>query len=182
MSIKRKQLLNWLLVLFIPVYGVFLSLPFVTEVGYEYLRNTAEKSKTEMNKLAVELSKFRAQYGRYPHSSASQWITDASLTVDGKDVYMIPYGAKGEGIFDPFIADAYTQPYRYYSDGETWFVVACDGPDQDEDVTPDVLRQFAKPSYEELQPWTYNPHQGYRSGGDVVVTNGEKEKQEEKIQ
>jgi len=167
-----KRILHWLLLSLIPIYGVFLSLPFVTEVGYEYLRNTAEKTKADMSLLADELEKFRSQYGKYPNSSASAWITDASLAVDGKDVFLISQGTKGAGIFDPFIADAYTQPLRYYGDGETWFILASDGPDQDEDLTAEVLRQFTKPSYKQLIPWTYNSHNGYRSGGDVIVTSG----------
>lgn len=178
--LNLKRILNWLLLSLIPIYGVFLSLPFVTDVGYEYLRNTAEKSKSDMRRLAGELEKFRVQYGRYPNPSASSWITDASLTVEGKDVFLITPGMKGAGIFDLFIADAYTQPFRYYGDGETWFVLASNGPDRDEDITAEVLRQFTKPSYEALLKWIYNPNNGYRSGGDVIVTRGDRENSDEK--
>ncbi|MBN2325875.1 MAG: hypothetical protein JXR73_01885 [Candidatus Omnitrophica bacterium] len=151
------------------LYAAFLSLPHVTEVGYIYLRDTAKKAQSEMERLSDEVESFRREHGRYPRASAAGWITEASLTVDGEAVFLIATGNRSEYIFDPFIADAYTQPYRYYSDCERWHVIVCNGPDQDADIDSNFIETFAKPSYQNLAPRMYNPGNGYRSGGDVVV-------------
>ncbi|MGC9326292.1 MAG: hypothetical protein ACP5I1_01530 [Candidatus Hinthialibacter sp.] len=164
-----KRVRDSLLLLCIPLYAAFLSLPHVTEVGYIYLRDTAKKAQSEMERLSDELEAFRRKYGRYPRASAAGWITEASATIEGEAVFFIAPGTRSEFIFDPFIADAYTQPYRYYSDGERWHVIVCNGPDQDADIDSTFLDTFTKPAYHNLAPRMYNPGNGYRSGGDVAV-------------
>lgn len=165
----QRKIFQSVLWLFLPVYAVFLSLPFVTDVGYVYLRDTAEKARKEMRTIAEELEAFHRQNQRYPNVPASYWITEASLEVNGQAVYLYPPGFKSETIFDPFIADGYTQPVRYYSDGATWFALVCDGPDQDGDITEEVFQSLQTPTEDSLREWIYQPENGYRSGGDVAV-------------
>ncbi len=169
MRVIHRTILKGLLWLFLSAYGVFLSLPFVTDAGYVYLRDTAEKARKEMQTIANELEAFHRQHQRYPHVPASHWITEASLEVNGQAIFLYPPGFKSETIFDPFIADGYTQPVRYYSDGSTWFTLVCDGPDQDGDITEEVFRSLQKPTEDTLREWMYHPENGYRSGGDVAV-------------
>jgi hypothetical protein len=169
MLCQKNRIFSLLLLSFIPVYGIFLSLPVITDVGYEYLHNTAVRAESEMQSLAESIDNIHKQYGCYPNMPASRFVVDASLTVDGETINIITPEIINTVAFDPFIAGGYSQSYRYYTDGQSWFVLACNGPDQDEDITNGVLQSIQHPSKDSLREWLYDPQNGYRSAGDVIV-------------
>ncbi len=171
MFFRKNRLSSWLLLLFIPLYGVFLSLPVITDVGYEYLHNTAVRAESEMQSIAESIDKIYKQYGCYPNMPASYSVVDASLTVGGESIPIFTSEIINTVAFDPFVAGGYTQSYRYYTDGQSWFVLACNGPDEDEDITYSVLCDIPNPSYDNLRDSLYDPQNGYRSVGDIIVVH-----------
>ncbi len=171
MFYRKNRILDWLLLLCIPLYGVFLSLPVITDVGYEYLYNTAVRAESEMQSIAEAIDKIHARYGCYPDMSASHFVVDASLTVNGEDIGIFSTEIINTVVFDPFIAGGYTQSYRYYTDSQNWFVLACNGPDEDEDITYEVLLDIINPTYDNLRELCYDHTKGYRSNGDIIVVH-----------
>ncbi len=164
--------LNVLIFIAIVLYLAFLSIPFVTDVGHIDKANTAKRAASEMKQIADALDRFYRDHQRYPLAAASRFIRDASLPDENRFLFLTsPVAYINAFSADPFIGDGYTQPYRYYSDGASWFLLASHGPDGDSDITDDTIpKRTDRSSLGKLKTWIYDPSNGNLSNGDVIHT------------
>lgn len=162
--------INWLIFLGIVLYIAFLSIPFVSDIGYKDLANTAVKASSDLSKIASALDCFYLDNHSFPYVPASRFIRDTSLAHNDCYIYLTsPVAYLPAYPADPFIGDGYTRPYRYYSDTRNWYLLASDGPDGDTDIADnEIFNLPAAPSLETMKRWIYHPSNGNLSDGDVI--------------
>ncbi|MGI6456079.1 MAG: hypothetical protein ACOX5R_10740 [bacterium] len=169
---KQKKLIlaALLIVLMVPIILIMalvaIRMQYTDGPGSDPLSQT----ERDLRSMQIALDSFHMDLARYPLESASHYIQDASL-MHGSSRYMFlttPVAYLSALPVDPFAGDS-QQHYRYFLQStQNSYLLAGMGPDQDADLTREILSTLPEWSREHLSPWLYDPSNGSVSSGDII--------------
>ncbi|MDP8245794.1 MAG: hypothetical protein P9L94_17055 [Candidatus Hinthialibacter antarcticus] len=126
------------------------------------------RANADIRMLSHGLDAFWLDSNKYPIADKSRWIENAGVMIDGYPNLAnltSPIGYLVNYPIDPLDQDK--KGYRYFSDGNTFYIIVSNGPDEDIDIDERLFKGDVAP----FQPLIYNPSNGLISDGDIFYTN-----------